>query len=413
MINNKINIENYEEYILDYLEGNLDEGLLLDFEIFLVNNPSIASEVENLLDYSLPSNSINVPDQNCLKKNLDSLPSTSITIENFDERYLEYIEGNATESQQEELRVFMENNPSKNIDAKIISSTILVADKSIIFERKQELRVMEVGTSTIIDDLNFEEFCVANSEGILDEESYNQLNAFIAGDKAKQKTFELYSRLVLTPNNSIVFEGKQKLKKSAIVIGFYPRVAKIASIAAILVVVFGIALKINNNRVDEIQTKRIVRDAMAKLSIDVKNHANEPTEVASIEKINIAKPIGRLKETIKKVEPKVNTLAADLGGEPEMKMPTIFVCNQLPQNDNHDGYYSVTLSNDNFVTRNKDLKVKSIGKLRDFFGINPDRLNVPEDKLTMWDMAEVGVSMFNSLTESNVLITRTSANQNK
>lgn len=48
-----INKKNYEQYILDYLEGNLNPGMTQAMEEFLERNPEVYKEIQDLMDYSL------------------------------------------------------------------------------------------------------------------------------------------------------------------------------------------------------------------------------------------------------------------------------------------------------------------------------------------------------------------------
>lgn len=64
-----ININNYERYVLDYLEGNLNPEMTAIMEQFLQDNPAINIEVENLFTYTVvKDDSVIYPDKESLKK---------------------------------------------------------------------------------------------------------------------------------------------------------------------------------------------------------------------------------------------------------------------------------------------------------------------------------------------------------
>ena len=70
-----INHKNYEEYIIDYLEGTLDSRLVAEMEAFLSQNPSINSDIDNILDLKLqPDLSISYPKKDSLTKQQSILP---------------------------------------------------------------------------------------------------------------------------------------------------------------------------------------------------------------------------------------------------------------------------------------------------------------------------------------------------
>jgi|GEM_PF-4412015 len=64
----KINISNYEEYVLDYLESNLDADQRQAFQSFLEANPAIREEIEDLLEYSLEPTAVVYEEKKKLKR---------------------------------------------------------------------------------------------------------------------------------------------------------------------------------------------------------------------------------------------------------------------------------------------------------------------------------------------------------
>ena len=64
-----INRHNYEEYIIDYLEGTLPEDMLVELTAFLSDNPDIAEEV-NLLEADMP---VLTPDTNIVYAHKEAL----------------------------------------------------------------------------------------------------------------------------------------------------------------------------------------------------------------------------------------------------------------------------------------------------------------------------------------------------
>lgn len=69
----KIDIDNYEEFALDYLEGALDEKQSHAFEAFLSTNPKLAKSLETLMDFKLqPDVAIVFEDKKALIQNRKS-----------------------------------------------------------------------------------------------------------------------------------------------------------------------------------------------------------------------------------------------------------------------------------------------------------------------------------------------------
>ena len=92
-----INIENYEAYLLDWLEGKLSDEDSVQLQAFLALHPEI--EVgEGLLDQSLNSSNIDFTEKSRLKKTLS------------DEDYIAYHEGDLSEAKQKEAEAFIQTN---------------------------------------------------------------------------------------------------------------------------------------------------------------------------------------------------------------------------------------------------------------------------------------------------------------
>ena len=68
----KINLETYELYVIDYLEGNLSDDLQAEFDVFLLMNPEIKDELFELNSFAIQAiENINF-DKSKLQKDLFS-----------------------------------------------------------------------------------------------------------------------------------------------------------------------------------------------------------------------------------------------------------------------------------------------------------------------------------------------------
>jgi hypothetical protein len=134
-----INSNNFEAYLLDYLEGNLDPLLTADLMAFLAENP----------DY---------------------------------ERYIPEYDSNLSLSQ------------------------------SLVCPQKNSLKKEFADVPEITPD-NFDEFCIASCEGMLDKGQVSRLSGYIALHPDKQRDLDLYRILKLKPDTDLQFPGKEKLKK--------------------------------------------------------------------------------------------------------------------------------------------------------------------------------------------------------
>jgi hypothetical protein len=71
----KITINNYEEYALDYLEGNLSPDDQKQFLLFLDDHPEIKAIMENLEEIKLPVFSVGMPGKNKLYRDTGTVRS--------------------------------------------------------------------------------------------------------------------------------------------------------------------------------------------------------------------------------------------------------------------------------------------------------------------------------------------------
>lgn len=123
-----MNIENYEAFLLDYLEGNLPIEREKEFWEFLDKHPHIKDELEELstdFDTTIsPPPSVEMDKSNLLKQ-------TYINKNNKEEVFIESIEGLLNTYQEEELRAFLETHPKERPLYSRYKRTILTPNTSI------------------------------------------------------------------------------------------------------------------------------------------------------------------------------------------------------------------------------------------------------------------------------------------
>ena len=64
----KIDIHNYEAYLLDYSEGNLTGELQVELELFLIQHPELEINLDELSLVSLENEAASFSNKNSLKK---------------------------------------------------------------------------------------------------------------------------------------------------------------------------------------------------------------------------------------------------------------------------------------------------------------------------------------------------------
>ena len=129
----KITRDNYEVFFLDYLEGNLDEKMVNDFIGFLEVNPDLRQELHLFEPVKLPGIEEKFSRKNSLYR------SELNQNETFDIQTVAWLEGDLTAEEAAEFERWTEKHPEMKADLKRYKKTILEADLSVTFEKKDNL----------------------------------------------------------------------------------------------------------------------------------------------------------------------------------------------------------------------------------------------------------------------------------
>ncbi len=129
---NKINIHNYEAYLLDFSEGNLTDELQMELELFLIQHPELDINLSDLSLISLNEESISFSNKNSLKKTETDLVS--------EDQLVAYIEGELSVKEKTEVEKSCFKNPLLAKELALFQKTILEADSSVIYPNKNELK---------------------------------------------------------------------------------------------------------------------------------------------------------------------------------------------------------------------------------------------------------------------------------
>lgn len=138
-----INKNNYEAFFLDYHEGNLSPQQVADLLLFVEQHPELKEEFESFEDFVLEDfSSIEFEDKSSLKK--------QITLENKDDYFIRSVENTLNVAEKNLLTNFIKQHPQFLNDLELFKKTILTVDDSIKFENKNELKRSVVSTDDIL-----------------------------------------------------------------------------------------------------------------------------------------------------------------------------------------------------------------------------------------------------------------------
>jgi hypothetical protein len=128
---------NYEAYLLDYVEENLPPELVAEFMLFFEKNPELKEELDEFELHELVPLEIVLEDRVSLKKG-----DKSVALDNYEELIIAEIENENTTKISKELHSFLAKNPNKQADFITYKKTKLEAPVAI-FDDKKSLKKKE------------------------------------------------------------------------------------------------------------------------------------------------------------------------------------------------------------------------------------------------------------------------------
>ena len=144
--------ENFAEYAVAALDGELDKTALEIFNAFVAAHPSKKEELDLLAKTKLPQEKIVFENKAALKKS-----AFAVTDENFEELCSAHVDGTLSAEQKNAVGAFIASHPEKQNIVALYNQTKLSPDASIVFEDKASLKRKEKdrGLFWIFTDLRF------------------------------------------------------------------------------------------------------------------------------------------------------------------------------------------------------------------------------------------------------------------
>ena len=333
MSNKKININNYEEFALDYIEGSLNAETLKAFELFLEQNPTIKEELKELEDFNFETETEKYDFDN--KFELKNSPIEGLSY--FEYLTVSNIEKIISAKEKNELEIILTNQDEKIDEYKLFSKTKLTNND--IYKSKTDLK------NSPIEDLSyFEYLAISNIEGTITNKEKVDFDSILEKDTTKKDEYKLFEKTLLT-SEKVVFPNKSSLRKSKIFT--LKNVQRtVTSIAALFIVFIGIKFVLDN--VSEQRTKYL-QQSYANIAVKPQNdilareiskeylvHDDNKNEQAfQIHNTNIQNA-----DTIQPV--RENKLIVNMDDETSLNQKKIcFNCQDLPHIDNALQKYSL------------------------------------------------------------------------
>ncbi len=197
-----INISNYEEYLLSYIDGELNPEECAALEAFLQQHPAQARELE------VYKAAILQPDRNEVFDRKDILyHSATITLENYETFLLSYIDGELNETERTALEAFLQKHPHLEQELEIWQSTRLQAGDTPVFEQKE---MLYRHTDSVTPD-NYETYLLSYIDKELSPAEEATVHNFLRQHPELKGTLELLERTRLVADPALRMPGKSQL----------------------------------------------------------------------------------------------------------------------------------------------------------------------------------------------------------
>ena len=135
----KINRNNYEVFLIDYLDGTLDAILEAELLLFLEENPDIREEFEGLETVSLSNQKISFDDKSILKKT-EIKTISGIGENNFEDFFIAFYEDDLSSQEAANLKEFLNTNPQLQTDFALHKKLLLQKEETLVYAQKEELK---------------------------------------------------------------------------------------------------------------------------------------------------------------------------------------------------------------------------------------------------------------------------------
>ena len=160
-----------------------------------------------------------------------------INKENYGRFIVDYYDGQLSSEEEQQLILFLEQNPEVKKEFKSFEGLPVVQDKPLKFPEKELLKKPEVKTVGEITEDNFAEYFVLSQDGELTTEEQKSVETFLRQNPLLQEEYRQFGLAKVAAAESVVFENKELLKQHRMIPLL--RYAGL-TIAAVLLLFFGI-----------------------------------------------------------------------------------------------------------------------------------------------------------------------------
>lgn len=271
----KIDINNYEAFLLDYIEGNLSAEMTAELMLFLQQHPEIETGMEDFRIISVVKEEEKFDSKEALKRK--EFVVNDDVIEGL---IISCINGDLSKSEEKKLMEIVNGNPDY---LKLFSQ--YKRTKLEIDDERLSDKVLLKGNLPVTKE-NVEYFIIAEMEGVITNEEKKSLDQFRKEYPGVKELAVAYSETRLEASEKIIFADKSSLKKKeGVVVSIWMRYVSVAA-AACLILYFSFFNGTNETQRENSLAK--TKDSVEKTNLEPKENllADEKKENLSDSETN-------------------------------------------------------------------------------------------------------------------------------
>lgn len=342
-----------------------------------------------------------------------------INRENYEAYFLDFYEGNLTESQAAELMDFLAQHPDLREEFESFELVFLPEEVKMSMPGKDEIKKPE---NTRPGSYSLDKQMIAYFEGDLDEKSSSALLAAVAQDPALQKNFSLFSKVRLQPDKGIIFTGKASLKRYPLG-AFIPAIQRFAIAAAMIAFLAGIFFMMPSldDTPDIAQTLPVVNEATIseKGTIPSEDTKEPPAESVAPEVITVKAPIREENSPIQAFSRNTMPESLDIAGIGPRR-PAALAASHKPETiDQREEFKWVSFSNLNRMAEEDEetsdapqepeyttLASLAYSGIERTTGVNVENVQneISNRRPGIWDLAGAGLAGLSQVTGTQLTI---------
>ncbi|MDQ2179359.1 hypothetical protein [Marinifilum sp. D714] len=177
---------------------------------------------------------------------------------NYEEFFLDYLEGNLNDSEKKNLESFLALNPDLKEELEEMC-LIELEEENITFD-KSSLKQIPFET-------DFEDFCVAKLEGDLEREEEISFTKYLNDNLIGKAQYQLYEKTKLKADIDIIYPDREELKRKERKIIPYWMISGVGIAASILLLFSVWNTSISDKNAEQVSTKKVAYNDSVKKKV--------------------------------------------------------------------------------------------------------------------------------------------------